>query len=295
MSKFFLIFSLVISGINPIISQDTTSVVGVESVESISYPGKPLLMSLIIPGAGQLYNKSPFLRSASFLGVEIGSIAAYFHFKNQADQFRSDYQAYADKYWNIGDWVYNRFNPTAHSYESKVWTNFFALRSLIGTHHLTLYLTGDLADEFGQYPSSDSLETHPDWLDTGNIAIVRDRHFYENIGKYDQFVGGWRDARNEWYWEEKDVGDSIEILIKTPYKENYLVQREDSNQMLTLAKYSITTLLFNNVISGLEAVWTSQRMAREKQKYETIETDLSLMYNPYNPAGIGGLSLTINF
>jgi hypothetical protein len=65
--------------------------------------------------------------------------------------------------------------------------------------------------------------------------------------------------------------------------------------MLTLAKYSITTLLFNHVISGLEAVWTSQRMAREKQKYETIETDLSLMYNPYNPAGIGGLSLTINF
>ena len=291
MSKFFLIFSLVISGINPIISQDTNSVVGVESVESISYPGKPLLMSLIIPGAGQLYNKSPLLRSASFLGVEIGSIAAYFHFKNQADQFRSDYQTYADINWSLTDWVENRFDAGM----ANEWSNFSALLNLSGTHELTLVLSGLLKEEFGEFVSSDSLDFHRDWIDSGKISVVTDRHFYENIGKYDQFVGGWRDARNEWYWEEKDVGDSIEILIKTPYKENYLGQREDSNQMLTLAKYSITALLFNHVISGLEAVWTSQRLAREKQKSETIETDLSLMYNPYNPAGIGGLSLTINF
>ena len=295
MSKFFLTFNLIILGINPIIAQDTTSLMVEDSVESIYYPGKPLLMSLILPGAGQFYNKSPLLRTATFLSVEIGSIAAYFHYDNQASQYRNDYKAYADKNWALADWVYNRFNPTSQSYDSKIWTNFHALRSLIGTHHLTLYLTGDLADEFGQYPSSDSLETHPEWLDSGNILIVKDRHFYENIGKYDQFLGGWTDARNDWYWEEKDVGDSIEIVIKTPIKEDYLDQRELSNKMLTLAKYSLTTLLFNHVISGLEAVWTSQKIALENQNENTIETDLSLIYNPINPGGIGGLSLTINF
>ena len=35
--------------------------------------------------------------------------------------------------------------------------------------------------------SSDSLEINPDWVGTGEIQVVRDRHFYENIGKYDQF------------------------------------------------------------------------------------------------------------
>ena len=91
------------------------------------------------------------------------------------------------------------------------------------------------------------------------------------------------------------MGDSIEIVIKTPIKEDYLDQRELSNKMLTLAKYSLTTLLFNHVISGLEAVWTSQKVARENNNVEAIETDLSLIYNPINPGGIGGLSLTINF
>ena len=131
-------------------------------------------------------------------------------------------KAFSDENWSLADWVYNRFNPTSQSYDSKLWINFYALRSLIGTHHLILYLTGDLADEFGQYPSSDSLEFHPEWLDSGNITILRDSLFYVKIGKYDQFVGGWADARDNWYWEEKDVGDSTEIVIKTPMKDDYL-------------------------------------------------------------------------
>jgi hypothetical protein len=291
MSKFFLTFNLIILGINPLIAQDTTSAIVEDSVESIYYPGKPLLMSLILPGAGQFYNKSPWLRTASFLSVEIGSIAAYFHFDNQASQYRNDYKAYADKNWALADWVYNRFDLGM----AGEWSNFPALLKLSGTHELTLVLSGSLKEEFGEFVSSDSLDFHLDWIDSGNISVVTDRHFYENIGKYDQFLGGWADARNDWYWEEKDVGDSIEIVIKTPIKEDYLDQRELSNKMLTLAKYSLTTLLFNHVISGLEAVWTSQKVARENNNVEAIETDLSLIYNPINPGGIGGLSLTINF
>ena len=55
-----------------------------------------------------------------------------------------------------------------------------------------------------------------------DITILRDSLFYVNIGKYDQFVGGWADARDNWYWEEIDVGDSTEIVIKTPMKDDYL-------------------------------------------------------------------------
>ena len=40
---------------------------------------------------------------------------------------------------------------------------------------------------------SDSLEKHPEWFYSVDISEVRDEHFYENIGKYDQFVGGWQD------------------------------------------------------------------------------------------------------
>ena len=64
------------------------------------------------------------------------------------------------------------------------------------------YYTDQLVDLKGKYL----------WND---ILVIRDRDFYENIGKYDQFVGGWSDVSTNWYWEEKDVGDSTEIVIKT--------------------------------------------------------------------------------
>ena len=173
------------------------------------------------------------------------------------------------------------------------WTNFPALNKLTGTHHLNISITGDLANDLNlTYVSSDSLEIHPDWVESGDIQVSRDRHFYENIGKYDQFLGGWSDANSEWYWEEKDVGDSTEIIIKTPLKADYIEQRYRSNQMLNMAKYCITVIMFNHVFSGIESVWSNQKRARSNNE---IDTDLSLIYNPTNRTGIGGLSFTITF
>ena len=131
------------------------------------------------------------------------------------------------------------------------------------------------------------------YIGSDDISLVRDRHFYENIGKYDQFVGGWSDAASDWYWEEKDVGDSIEIVIKTPKKQNFLDQRYTANQWLSFAKYSVTALMFNHVISGLDAVWSPQRKTL-REKDET-ETEVSLIFNPYNISGIGGISLSLYF
>lgn len=289
-----MIFSILILSLNPVLAQDSTSITLPAEINT-TYPGKPLIMSLVIPGSGQYYNKSPLWKTASFLGIEIGSIFAWNHFKEKANLLRTEYQNYADMNWSIGTWVENRFNPPSRIYSEMAWTNFPALIKIHGTHELTLVLSGTLKEQFGEFVSSDSLETHPDWVDSGEISVVTDRHFYENIGKYDQFVGGWSDVQDAWYWEEKQLEDSTEIVIKTPYKEDYLGQRVNSNQALTMVKYSITTLLFNHVLSGFEAVLTSQKQSRKNQRVEEIETDISLLYNPLNTAGIGGISLTINF
>ena len=42
-------------------STDSTSIVIVN--DEVNYPGKPLIMSLVLPGAGQFYNKSPFWKT----------------------------------------------------------------------------------------------------------------------------------------------------------------------------------------------------------------------------------------
>ena len=294
MLKFFLTFSLSLLLFTPMFAQDSSSLVIIEE-PSINYPGKPLIMSLVLPGAGQYYNKSPMWKTASFVGVEVGSIVAWNYFTKKAKTLRDDYWAFANDNWTLANWVTNRSSMAGSENEGRLWEQFPALMNLAGTHDLILVLSGSLQDQYGRYVSSDSLEVHPDWVQSGDVTVARDRHFYENIGKYDQFLGGWRDANTDWYWEEKQLEDSTEIVIKTPLKANYLDQRFESNKMLNMAKFSVTALLFNHVISGLEAVLTNQKKSREKQNPTTIETDVSLLYNPYNPGGLGGVAFTINF
>ena len=298
--KYFLIFSIYIfcyGGLKAqdstnidqnIIEENTPSLVSTENQKSI-YPGKPLIMSLAVPGAGQLYNQSPAWKTALFFGTEIISILSWSRFRNKAEEYRKDYQRYADENWSLENWVFNRFNPV-----SQEWGSVPALGSLTGTHDLRLVVSGDLANELNLFGhiSSDSLEKHPEWFYSGDISEVRDRHFYENIGKYDQFVGGWQDARNGWYEEEKNVGDSTEIVIKTPYKQSYIDDRYHANQMLDYAKYSITVLMFNHVISGIESVWYSQKKASAKvNETSNFLSHINLVFNPQNPMSIGGIRM----
>ena len=172
------------------------------------------------------------------------------------------------------------------------------MRSYIGTHHLTIHLKGDLLNLFNtEFLTSDSLALISSYLGSDDISMVKDRHYYENIGKYDQFVGGWSDVSTDWYWEEKDVGDSIEIVIKTPNKQDYLDKRYQANQWLSFAKFSVSAMMFNHVLSGLEAVWAnrnkdSQDVNQEKKK---VDLDLGLLFNPNNNIGIGGLTLRLSF
>ena len=262
----------------------------------IEYPGRPLLMSLVLPGSGQYYNREPKWKTASFAGIELVSIATWVICNSRAEKLKEEFQSFADKNWTLENWVTNRFTMSNSENNGRYWSQFPALMNLSGTHDLILVLSGELKEEYGAFVSSDSLEVHPDWAERSDVIVARDRHFYENIGKYDQFLGGWSDARDSWYWEEKDVGDTTEIIIKTDYKNNYLNQRKESNDWLSFAKYSISALMFNHVISGMDAVWSNQGKSSSKPKSsETIETDLSLLYNPKNIAGVGGLSITILF
>ena len=309
MLKSFLIFSTFVLFGNAAIAQDdiedtrlssmtdSSSVLLAQEEEEINYPGKPLIMSLILPGAGQYYNHSPLWKTASFLGVELGTALAWNYFQNEAEKRKDEYQIFADQNWTLENWVTNRFNPPSHIHESQSWYNFTALTKLTGTHDMTLIISGDLANELNmKRVSSDSLDAHPEWFYSGDVVVVRDRHFYENIGKYDQFVGGWNDAATAWYWEEKDVGDSTEIVIKTPNKQKFIDKRYESNRLLSAAKYSITVLMFNHVISGIESVWTNQKKANANNKKQaSVKSKLDLVYDPSKRSGVGGLRLSVYF
>lgn len=304
--KYYLIFNILFSfGISQDYRDDInknikdSSIVILKEKDNIIYPGKPLVMSLILPGAGQFHNKSPLWKTASFVGIEIATIFAWTQFSSKAEKYRQEYEDYADEHWSLDNWAtnHNSLSHPSQPYDGRAWSSFTALTKLSGTHDLNLVITGQLSEELGlTRVSSDSLDSNPAWAYSDDVSVVRDRHFYENIGKYDQFLGGWDDASSDWYWVEKDVGDSLEIIIKTPKKQNYIDNRFKSNQMLTRVKYSITALMFNHVISGIESVFSSLKSHEEKkEKVSSSNYQLNLTYNPFNKLGIGGLSFALQF
>jgi len=294
---FRLILLLIL--IIPLNGQDSTKVI--VDKDSTFYPGKPLMMSLIVPGLGQLYNKEPIWKPSLFIGSEILSLASILYANKKADEIRMNYQEFADNNWSLQNWWnFTQSGPSVIENNGMYFTDnkLKAMRSYIGTHHLTIHLTGDLLNLFNtEFLTSDSLALISNYLGSDDVSMVKDRHYYENIGKYDQFVGGWSDVSTDWYWEEKDVGDSVEIVIKTPNKQDYLDKRYQANQWLSFAKFSVSAMMFNHVLSGLEAVWAnrnkdSQDVNQEKKK---VDLDLGLLFNPNNTIGIGGLTLRLSF
>ena len=294
-SRSILFFSLSIV----LFAQDSTKLV-VEK-DSTFYPGKPLLLSLVVPGLGQVYNKEPLWKPGVFIATEIVSITSIMYANKKADEIRMDYQKFADENWNVKDWWnFTQSGPEVIENNGLYFTDnkLKAMRDYVGTHHLTIHLKGDLVNLFNtEFLTSDSLSILSGYLDSDDLSMVKDRHYYENIGKYDQFVGGWSDVSTTWYWEEKNVGDSTEIVIKTPMKQSYLDDRYKSNQWLSFAKFSISAMMFNHVISGLEAVWANRSIKNEKsgEDAKKVDLDLGLLFNPSNSYGVGGLSFRVNF
>lgn len=279
-------FQISFSPLQNIINHDSLEIVNNDTMQFVNYPAKPMLYSLIVPGLGQYVNKDPVWKSAMFAGMEVASMIGWRYWSEQADDIRIKYELFGDDHWTLQNWVENtQINPVQGLIQ-------YSDYKLDGTHHLDLHLSGSLADQYGEYVSSDSLVAHPEWIFSEEINVLQDQHFYENIGKYDQFVGGWDDIE-DWRAVEKTVEDTIETILMTPNKEHYNNERARSNNLLKLANYAVTAVMFNHVISGLEAVFSNQRKARLESQQN--KTDVGLYFNPKNRHGIGGISVTYHW
>ena len=77
-------------------------------------------MSLVVPGAGQFF--IIYIWKTTFFSTEIVSLLAWRSFKNNADEYRKNYQSFADENWSLENWVFNRFNPVSQEWGiSLVW------------------------------------------------------------------------------------------------------------------------------------------------------------------------------
>jgi len=234
-------------------------------------PTKAMFKSLLIPGWGQYQNKDDIWKTVAFISVEIAGIISSIQLTNKAENIRHDFEKYGDDHWTLERW----YNNSRLIFPNN-WKNI-----LIGTHKLSLNINGN-------YYFTDELSNLIEIYRWNDISVIRDRDFYENIGKYDQFVGGWDDkydnpfdGKGNWYTIQKE---NVESIILTKNKNYYRDLRHESNQLKHYSRYAVTTIMFNHIISGLDAFIVSNK----KNNFPKIR----LNYSRINKWGVGGVQIT---
>lgn len=239
-------------------------------------PGRAFLMSAIVPGAGELYAGAKW-RALAFASMEVFSWLMYFNRKNKGEDLEQGYKAYADEYWTLSR-LYENGN------------NWGKLTGLTGQHgesfgSHSLYLEYDGTEYEGNKAYLDStLNGWVAFILNGELQPVKTRDYYENIGKYDQFSGGWDDFT---------YSASDSVVSVSDLRDNYLTQRKESNDALKMATNFATVIMFNHLISAFHAQIAAKNYSSEEANkvswYMGLVTDVRFK----NP--IRGLSLSIAF
>ncbi|MCF7800430.1 MAG: hypothetical protein K9N34_00285 [Candidatus Marinimicrobia bacterium] len=168
--------------------------------------------SLVLPGWGQL-SEGHYKRAAAFALVEAGMISGHYFYLKQERQAITDYQNFVDIYWDFDLWLSEEtiINGQVHHC------------GFIQTHAM-------------DYETIDGIK-YP----------VKDRHYYENVGKYNEFICGWDD------YDKDNIDSTAHGELLTPHKYEYSLMRRAANDYGKKAKHTVTILMFNHLISAFEA------------------------------------------
>jgi len=200
------------------------------------------------------------------------------------EQETEDFEIFADVHWDFRDWVFNASLFQGGEWDSiKVGTD--------GSHHLNYYVnleggsrvfgnTKDDDDEFIQYLNDPSTKD--------SVYIINNHEYYENIGKYDQFFSGWNDADPSKPDIEKTASG---FIAHSSNRDTYLSMRRTANRLKSIAGYAVSTIMFNHVISAVDAIFATSKWNSEHAR----RLSGRLWFSPASPHGVGGMQISLTW
>jgi hypothetical protein len=210
---------------------------GDSSMDSVSI-GKPLkspprafLLSFVLPGAGEFYAGAR-KRAALFFGLEVAARVVRSNWRGEGKDLEDEFRQLADSGQGWDALAYLAWDSSSISSRSSK------------THHLPcqeFIETGDDDKKFSDCPDK--------------------QQYYELIGKYDQFVAGWKDVidqhGNSVEFSEIDSVENYHSAQRIAYEDN----RNDSNKLLKRATNISGLMLVNHVLSAISAARAARSTA----------------------------------
>ncbi|MGA2668050.1 MAG: hypothetical protein ABSF32_03930 [Ignavibacteria bacterium] len=186
-------------------------------------------LSLLIPGAGEYYAKS-YVKAAIFLGVEAICWGAYAYYNHKGNKQTDDFQNFANQNWNVhqyAQWLvdqqftgYGQIVPNEQD-RTKLWNEIHYCEEQSGFAH-----------------------TLPDY---------GTQQYYELIGKYQEYVSGWPDARDASGWL---ITKQNYETYRSPIFISYAYSRQLANTYYNDGQTGAMIALLNHVLSAADAIWS---------------------------------------
>ncbi|MGD1044646.1 MAG: DUF5683 domain-containing protein [Bacteroidota bacterium] len=213
------------------------------------------LFSAVIPGAGQFYTKS-YWQSAAFFGAEVLTWVVYAAYEKKGNQRTDAFQQFADEHWSVvsyADWINKNFsqsininpNQSLKPWQRVNWNDLNAVENAIAGG-----------------PNQPTGFTH-------QLAPYSDQQYYEMIGKYSQFGGGWDDATA---YTKADVIANNGIGNVSPEFIAYSHMRGDANSSYNIATTVSYIIVANHVFSALEAALNASKIDHKIQLQGHIQS-----------------------
>ncbi len=192
-------------------------------------PFKAGLLSLIIPGLGQVYNGSHIGKAALFAGAEVTFLLSAKKFDNDANEIVGNFENFARANWNEEDY-------------------FRYLESVYGD---TTDANDDLGGNHGHHlPSTET------------------QQYFEMIGKYDQFSYGWARSEDfgpndTLPWDTAGSVSQYEYAFgdryPSPKRLAYNEMRANANNTFGDRDQMVIFAIVNHLVSSIDAVISANR------------------------------------
>ncbi|MEO8232754.1 MAG: hypothetical protein ABI638_10760 [Ignavibacteriota bacterium] len=191
------------------------------------------VLSLLIPGAGEIYSEE-YLKAGIFVAIEAAVITTGLIYDKKGNDKTTEFQNYADDYKNSDhNWSAVRYAEWLNQYKSANipinpdvnlppwervnWNDINAVES--GSHKLPPY---------------------------------GEQQYYELIGKYHQFAAGWNDFTGG--------GNNDQI---SPNLSFYSRMRGDANSFYSVASTAVIGIYVNHFLSALDGVWSATQFNKD--------------------------------
>jgi TM2 domain-containing membrane protein YozV len=216
------------------------------SVENKKSPILAGVMSLLIPGSGEIY-VGEYLKAGIFIALEAAVVTTAIVYDGKGDDKTTEFQNYADDYTNPDhNWSVLKYAEWLITYEQ-----------------------GDPNMILSNDPNRPPWE-QVDWdllnaSEKGSHKLPPhgDQQYYELIGKYHQYSSGWNDFTGG--------GNKDQISPNLIY---YSGMRGEANDFYSVASTAVIGIYVNHFLSALDAVWSAAQFNKDlavKVRLENIQ------------------------